>query len=38
MRLGSALNLNIHFHMLFLEDAISENPFGWKNNEVPDKG
>ncbi len=25
-RFGSALNLNIHFHMLFLEGAISENP------------
>ena len=25
---GSALNLNIHFHMLFLEGAISENPWG----------
>ena len=24
-RFGSALNLNIHFHMLFLEGAISEN-------------
>jgi hypothetical protein len=27
-RFGSALNLNIHFHMLFLEGAISENPWG----------
>ncbi|MGK0371913.1 MAG: hypothetical protein ACJAW1_002157 [Glaciecola sp.] len=27
-RFGSALNLNIHFHMLFLEGAISENPRG----------
>jgi hypothetical protein len=27
-RFGSALNLNIHFHMLFLEGAISENPCG----------
>jgi hypothetical protein len=26
-RFGSALNLNIHFHMLFLEGAISENPW-----------
>ncbi|MFT6991682.1 MAG: ribosomal protein S27E [Paraglaciecola sp.] len=25
---GSALNLNIHFHMLFLEGAISENSWG----------
>jgi len=25
---GSALNLYIHFHMLFLEGAISENPWG----------
>lgn len=27
-RFGSALNLNIHFHILFLEGAISENPWG----------
>ena len=27
-RFGSALNLNIHFHMLFLEGAISENTLG----------
>jgi hypothetical protein len=27
-RFGSAVNLNIHFHMLFLEGAISENPRG----------
>ncbi len=27
-RFGSALNLNIHFHMLFLEGAISENTWG----------
>jgi len=27
-RFGSALNLNIHFHMLFLEGAISERPWG----------
>ncbi len=27
-RFGSALNLNIHFHMLFLEGAISQNPWG----------
>ena len=27
-RFGSALNLNIHFHMLFLEGVISENPWG----------
>lgn len=27
-RFGSALNLNIHFHMLFLEGAISENSRG----------
>ena len=27
-RFGSALNLNIHFHMLFLEGAVSENPWG----------
>jgi hypothetical protein len=27
-RFGSALNLNIHFHMLFLECAISENLWG----------
>ncbi|MFT4942271.1 MAG: hypothetical protein ACI88A_005347 [Paraglaciecola sp.] len=27
-RFGSALNLNIHFHMLFLDGAISENPWG----------
>jgi ribosomal protein S27E len=27
-RFGSALNLNIHFHMLFLEGAIRENPWG----------
>ena len=27
-RFGSALNLNIHFHMLFLEAAISENTWG----------
>lgn len=27
-RFGSALNLNIHFHMLFLEGAIGENPWG----------
>jgi hypothetical protein len=27
-RFGSALNLNIHFHMLFLEGAISENAWG----------
>lgn len=27
-RFGSALNLNIHFHKLFLEGAISENPRG----------
>ena len=27
-RFGSALNLNIHFHMLFLEGAISEEPWG----------
>lgn len=27
-RFGSALNLNIHFHMLFLEGAISENALG----------
>jgi hypothetical protein len=27
-RFGSALNLNIHFHMLFLECAVSENPWG----------
>jgi ribosomal protein S27E len=27
-RFGSALTLNIHFHMLFLEGAISENPWG----------
>jgi hypothetical protein len=27
-RFGNALNLNIHFHMLFLEGAISENPWG----------
>ena len=27
-RFGSALNLNIHFHMLFLEGAISENLWG----------
>lgn len=27
-RFGSALNLNIHFHMLFLEGATSENPWG----------
>jgi hypothetical protein len=27
-RFGSALNLNIHFHMLFLEGAISENRWG----------
>jgi hypothetical protein len=27
-RFGSALNLNIHFHMLFLEGAISESPWG----------
>jgi hypothetical protein len=27
-RFGSALNLNIHFHMLFLEGAISENSWG----------
>jgi hypothetical protein len=26
-RFGSALNLNIHFHMLFLEGAINENPW-----------
>jgi hypothetical protein len=26
-RFGSAINLNIHFHMLFLEGAISENPW-----------
>jgi hypothetical protein len=25
---GSALNLNIHFHMLFLEGDLSENPWG----------
>jgi hypothetical protein len=27
-RFGSALNLNIHFHMLFLEGKFSENPWG----------
>jgi hypothetical protein len=27
-RFGSALNLNIHFHMLLLEGAISENSWG----------
>jgi len=27
-RFGSALNLNIHFHMLFVEGTISENPWG----------
>lgn len=27
-RFRSALNLNIHFHMLFLEGAISENSWG----------
>ena len=27
-RFGSALNLNIHFHMLFLEGAIRENTWG----------
>jgi hypothetical protein len=27
-RFGSALNLNIHFHMFFLEGAISGNPWG----------
>jgi hypothetical protein len=27
-RFGSALNLNIHFHMLFLEGAINENTWG----------
>jgi hypothetical protein len=27
-RFGSALNLNIHFHMLFLEGAINENSWG----------
>ena len=27
-RFGSALNLNIHFHMLFLEGAIIESPWG----------
>jgi hypothetical protein len=27
-RFDSALNLNIHFHMLFLEGAISENTWG----------
>jgi hypothetical protein len=27
-RSGSALNLNIHFHMLFLEGAINENAWG----------
>jgi hypothetical protein len=27
-RFGSALNLNIHFHMLFLEGTISENSWG----------
>ena len=27
-RFGSALNLNIHFHMLFLKGAISENSWG----------
>jgi hypothetical protein len=27
-RFGSALNLNIHFHMLFLEGAINENAWG----------
>jgi hypothetical protein len=26
--IGSALNLNIHFHMLFIEGAISENTWG----------
>jgi hypothetical protein len=28
---GSALNLNIHFRMLFLEGAISENTWGGTN-------
>ena len=27
-RFGCSLNLNIHFHMLILEGAISENPWG----------
>ena len=27
-RFGSALNLNIHFHMLFLEGALSEDKLG----------
>jgi hypothetical protein len=27
-RFGSALNLNNHFHMLFLKGAISENSWG----------
>lgn len=27
-RFGNALNLNIHFHMQFLEGAISENTWG----------
>lgn len=27
-RFGSTLNLNIHFHMLFLEGTISENTWG----------
>jgi hypothetical protein len=27
-RFGSALNLNIHFHMLLLEGVVSENPWG----------
>jgi hypothetical protein len=27
-RFGSALNLNIHFHMLFLESTISQNTWG----------
>jgi ribosomal protein S27E len=30
-RFGSALNLNIHFHMLFVEGTISENPWGGTN-------
>jgi hypothetical protein len=32
-RFGSALNLNIHFHMLFLEGAISEN--AWCGTTLP---
>ena len=39
-RFGSALNLNVHFHMLFIDGAYSRNQYGnivFRRTKAPDK-